>query len=56
MQVIQNVSKQDILAKLAEIEVMLERATVDGDSVETCTTEIADALSTLTQAVDYYID
>lgn len=58
MQVIQQVSKEDILAKLAEIEDMLQRATCDGESLRDIggITEIDDAVSILTQAVDYYID
>lgn len=57
MQVIQQVSKQDILAKLAEIEDMLQNATCDGESLRDAgITEIDDAVSTLTQAVDYYLD
>jgi hypothetical protein len=57
MQIVQLVSKEDILAKLAEIEDMLQRATCDGESLRDAgITEIDDAVSTLTQAVDYYLD
>jgi hypothetical protein len=57
MQIVQLVSKEDILAKLAEIEDMLQRATCDGESLRDAgIAEIDDAVSTLTQAVDYYLD
>ena len=47
-----------ILAKLAEVETMLLEATLDGEQLAEmdCYSEIDTALSTLVQAVDYYID
>ena len=47
-----------ILEKLAEVEVMLQAATLDGESLTEmeCFSELEGALSTLTQAVDYYVD
>jgi hypothetical protein len=47
-----------ILAKLAEVEEMLLEATLDGEQLAEmdCFSDIEGALSTLTQAVDYYVD
>ena len=47
-----------ILAKLAEVEDMLLEATCDGRQLAEldCYSDVGDALSTLTQAVDYYVD
>ena len=47
-----------ILEKLAEVEDMLQAATLDGESLTEmeCFSELESALSTLTQAVDYYVD
>ena len=47
-----------ILAKLAEVEDMLQAATLDGESLTgmECFGEVAGALDTLVQAVDYYVD
>ena len=47
-----------ILAKLAEVEDMLQAATLDGDSLTEmdCYSDVGDALSALVQAVDYYVD
>ena len=47
-----------ILAKLAEVEVMLLEATLDGEQLAEldCFAEVDGALSTLVQAVDYYVD
>jgi hypothetical protein len=47
-----------ILAKLAEVEDMLQAATLDGESLTemACFSELEEALSTLVQAVDYYVD
>ena len=45
--------KNEILAKLAEIEAMLERATCDG---EAGIPEAGELLNSLVEAVDYYID
>ena len=57
MQVKQLVSKEDILAKLAEIEDMLQNATCDGETLRDAdVVDIDEALNTLTQAVDYYLD
>ena len=42
-----------ILAKLAEVEAMLEKATCDG---EADVPEVGDVLNTLVEAVDYYVD
>ena len=61
MQVIQLTSKQQILALLAQVEEQLATTTIDGDlfnddNVAVAANDILDALSALTQAVDYYID
>ena len=47
-----------ILAKLAEVEEMLLEATLDGEQLAelSCFADLTDPLSTLVQAVDYYVD
>ena len=61
MQVIQLTSKQQILALLAQVEEQLATTTIDNDlftddNVAVAANDVLDALSALTQAVDYYID
>lgn len=63
MQVTQNVSRADIIAKLIEIEEMLERTASNGEGFvenlqgyDDWAGEIDSALRTLTEAVDYYLD
>ena len=61
MQVIQLTSKQQILALLAQVNDKLATTTIDGDlfnddDVAVAANDVLDALSALTQAVDYYID
>jgi hypothetical protein len=61
MQVIQLTSKQQILALLAQVNDKLATTTIDGDlfnddNVAVAANDVLDALSALTQAVDYYID
>jgi hypothetical protein len=50
--------RDTILAKLEEVEVMLQAATLDGESLTEmeCFSELEHALSRLTEAVDYYVD
>jgi len=50
--------RDEILEKLAEIEAMLLEASCDGEQLAEldCFAEVEGALSTLTQAVDYYVD
>jgi hypothetical protein len=47
-----------ILAKLAEVDDMLQAATLDGESLTEmdCFAELEGALHKLTEAVDYYVD
>ena len=47
-----------ILAKLAEVDDMLQAATLDGDKLTEmdCFNELEGALHKLTEAVDYYVD
>ena len=45
--------KDAILAKLAEVEAMLDKATCDG---EADIPDVGDMLNTLIEAVDYYVD
>jgi len=47
-----------ILAKLAEVDDMLQAATLDGESLTEmeCFAELEGALHRLTEAVDYYVD
>ena len=61
MQVIQLTSKQQILDLLAQVNDKLATTTIDGDlfndeDVAVAANDVLDALSALTQAVDYYID
>ena len=50
--------RDEILAKLAEVEEMLLEATLDGEQLAEmdCFTEVTGALNTLTEAVEYYVD
>jgi len=50
--------KDEILTKLAEVEAMLLEATQDGRQLAEldCFKDIEDAMSTLIQTVDYYVD
>ena len=50
--------REAILAKLAEVDDMLQAATLDGESLTEmdCFAELEGALNTLTAAVDYYVD
>ena len=54
----QDLYKQQILTKLAEVETMLAEATLDGEQLAEmdCFTEVTGALNALTEAVDYYVD
>ena len=61
MQTIQLTSKQQILDLLAQVEDKLATTTIDDDlftddNVALAANDILDALNTLRQAVDYYID
>ena len=61
MQTIQLTSKQQILDLLTQVEDKLATTTIDNDlftsdNVAVAANDILDALNTLTQAVDYYID
>ena len=51
-------AKQEILNLLAQVETLLLEATCDGEQIAGTRwgDEVEDALSTLAQAVDYYID
>jgi len=51
--------RDEILAKLAEVETMLNEASCSGDQLAECGQvyrDIMDKLSALSQAVDYYVD
>ena len=50
--------KQQILALLAQVETLLEEATLDGEQLAelSCFADVEGPLSTLVQAVDYYVD
>ena len=50
--------KDVIFAKLAEVEAMLLEATCDGAQLAEleCFNELENAMSTLLQTVDYYVD
>ena len=50
--------RDKILAKLAEVDDMLQAATLDGEKLADmdCFAEVEGALHKLTEAVDYYID
>jgi hypothetical protein len=50
--------KQQIQELLAQVETLLEEATLDGEQLAelSCFADLTDPLSTLIQAVDYYVD
>ena len=50
--------KQQILALLEQVETLLQEATLDGEQLAqlSCFADLTDPLSTLVQAVDYYVD
>ena len=50
--------KQQIQTLLAQVETLLQEATCDGVQLaeQACFSELDEALSTLAQAVDYYVD
>jgi len=50
--------KDAILVKLAEVEAMLLKAKCDGEKLVEleCFNELENAMSTLLQTVDYYVD
>lgn len=50
--------KQEILNKLAEIETLLAEASCDGEQLAEldCYAEVSGAVTTLVEAVDYYVD
>ena len=50
--------KQQILALLEQVETLLQEATLDGKQLAelSCFADLTDPLSTLVQAVDYYVD
>jgi len=51
--------REAILAKLSEVETMLNEASCSGDQLAECGQvyrDIMNKLSALTQAVDYYVD
>jgi hypothetical protein len=50
--------RDEILAKLAEVDDMLQAATLDGEKLAEmdCFDELESALNKLTEAVDYYVD
>ena len=51
--------RKAILAKLVEVETMLDESSFSGDQLAECGQvyrDIMDKLSALTQAVDYYVD
>ena len=54
----QDLYKQQILAKLREVEIMLLDATCDGEQLAEldCFADVSNALSALTDAIDYYVD
>jgi hypothetical protein len=47
-----------ILAKLAEVEDMLQAATLDGDKLSEmeCFEDVTGALHNLTEQIEYYVD
>ena len=55
---VQSKIKQEIFEKLAEVEAMLLETTCGGEQLaeQDCFSDIEGALSTLTEAVDYYVD
>jgi hypothetical protein len=51
--------REEILAKLGEVETMLDESSCSGDQLAECGQvykDIIDKLSALSQAVDYYVD
>ena len=51
--------REAILAKLAEVETMLDESSCSGDQLAECGqvyNDIMDKLSALTQSVHYYVD
>jgi hypothetical protein len=54
----QSAIKLAIFEKLAEVEAMLLEASCEGEQLAelACFSEVDGALSTLVQAVDYYVD
>jgi len=51
--------RKAILAKLSEVETMLDEASCSGDQLAECGqvyTDIMDKLSALSQSVHYYVD
>lgn len=53
------IMREQILAKLHEVETMLDEASCSGDQLAECGQvykDIMNRLSSLTQAVDYYVD
>jgi hypothetical protein len=50
--------KEQIQALLAQVETLLQEATCDGEQLaeQNCFSDVEDALSTLQQTVDYYVD
>jgi len=51
--------RETILAKLVEVETMLDESSCSGDQLAECGQvykDIMDKLSALTQAVNYYVD
>jgi hypothetical protein len=50
--------RDEILAKLAEIEDMLAEATCDGEQLAelACFADVTDKVGALAQAVEYYVD
>ena len=50
--------RDEILAKLAEIEDMLAEATCDGEQLAEleCFADVTDKVGALAQAVEYYVD
>ena len=50
--------KEQIQTLLAQVETLLQEATCDGVQLaeQACFSELDEALSTLAQAVDYYVD
>ena len=54
----QSAVKLAIFEKLAEVEALLLEATLDGEQLAelSCFADVEGPLSTLVQAVDYYVD
>jgi hypothetical protein len=50
--------RDEILAKLAEVEAMLQEASCDGRQLAEldCFKDVENAMSTLVQTIDYYVD